>query len=122
MWKKSCLTDQERFQLIKNCDEDVRITFLTSETMACSLGDIIPVLLEMRDLLEDFELTIGVLSAMANTKRFTLSLAFLTDEEKSKCRKLFTLLRKNVDLFEKSLSETGITKRLEDLQQKYIVN
>ncbi|XP_013774370.1 coiled-coil domain-containing protein 103-like isoform X2 [Limulus polyphemus] len=120
IWHHRLSSIQDRYNFLKKVGGEALGQIFHSEIGFGLLGEILVTLTEFEDTVEDFYLVVEVLSGLSKAKRFSLTLQFLTSDERAECKQLFQLLWHSMSDKQQDLAENGITElTLQELMKAY---
>lgn len=93
IWKRSCKTSKEKYEFLIAVGHEKIRQLLTTD---CPLGEIIIALNTSLVLPEEVEVILGILEALTFTKRFSLALDFLENNEKNVLSELLEKCRNSL--------------------------
>ena len=93
-WRRHCKTHKDKYEYLTNFTPEQLSKIFKAEISFGLLGEFINVLSSHKE--EDTEIVIEILDILSKVKRFSLSIDFLTKNEKEVCLKLFDRLNKFV--------------------------
>ncbi|XP_063217054.1 coiled-coil domain-containing protein 103 [Bacillus rossius redtenbacheri] len=112
----------DRLQLLKRMGPATLGQVLRTEIPVGTLGEILQALLAFPPTTDDIILVVQLLEALAQAKRFSLSLRFLSSVEKATCRQLMEKLNSSLQNRQQDLAEHGVTEwSVLELKNKYSV-
>lgn len=95
---------------------------LRAEMPAGLLGEVLHTLLAFSPSTAEVRLVVELLQAMSEAKRFSLSLQFLSSQEKRTCEQLMEKLLGSLEGRQQDLADSGITEwTIKELRTKYKV-
>nr|CAD7262056.1 unnamed protein product [Timema shepardi] len=112
----------DRLQLLKKMGPAAMGHLLRVEIPVGILGEILQALLAFPPNTSDIVLVVGLLEALSEAKRFSLSLQFLSSVEKATGRQLMEKLNSSLQNRQQDLAEQGVTEwTVLELKNKYKV-
>ncbi|XP_069702564.1 coiled-coil domain-containing protein 103 isoform X2 [Periplaneta americana] len=112
---------RDRLSLLKYVGSTKIGQLMKSEIPVGMLGEILQALLELPSNTSDVIFAVRLLEALAEAKRFNLSLQFLSSVEKATCEQLLEKMSSSFQNCQQDLGEEGITEwTLCELKNKYI--
>src|SRR5581483_4651936 len=118
-------SDKDRYNFLKSLYHAASPSgnLIFAEVSFGSLGDMASALSEFDDLVDDFCFVVYMLHSLSRAKRFSLSLQFLTCDERQECKKLFHKLWRSMSDKQQDLAENNITElTINDLMKIYEID
>ncbi|XP_046670676.1 coiled-coil domain-containing protein 103 [Homalodisca vitripennis] len=115
-------TNEERYKLLMKTGTEELGNIFKTEIPTGVLGRIVEALLCFMPAVNEIIFVTQVLEILSKTKRFTITLDFLTREEKDFCSKLMGKLDESLKDNQQDLAEQGVTEwTITTLRSKYKV-
>jgi len=101
-------TNEERYRLLMKTGSEELGTIFKTEIPTGILGRIVEALLCFRPVVNEIIFVTQVLEILTKTKRFSITLDFLTREEKDLCKDLMKKLEESLKDKQQDLAEQGV--------------